>query len=123
MNMLDDVWISRLLDIAYAGCHKGCVAEARTIYERVLLLKPGHVPALIGLGFSHLVVGEHERAEAILRAVLSEHADDADARCMLGLCLAMQKKEEGLALLSSLKEREDATGRLADNLLKDFCKV
>jgi len=35
----------------------------------------------------------------------------------------MQKKEEGLALLSSLKEREDATGRLADNLLKDFCKV
>ena len=117
MNVLDDSQISRLLDIANAGCHKGCVHEARTIYDSVLALKPGHVPALIGRALSHIVVSDFDTAEAMLCDLLSEHADDADARCMLGLCLMLQKKEEGRTLLSSLQERDDAAGNLARNLL------
>lgn len=120
MNVLDDPQISRLLDIANAGCHKGCVHEARTIYDSVLMLKPGHVPALIGRALSHIVVGDFGTAEAILRDILSAHEEDADARCMLGLCLTMQKKDEGRELLSSLQEREDSAGRLARSLLEEL---
>ena len=118
MNMIDDSLISRLLDIANAGCHKGCVLEARTIYDSVLALKPGHVSARIGRALSHIVVNDFDTAEAMLRDILSSHADDADAKCMLGLCLMMQKKEEGRILLSSLQERDDSAGNLAKNLLE-----
>ncbi len=118
MNMLDDSQISRLLDIANAGCHKGCVHEARTIYDSVLAMKPGHVPALIGRALSHIVVSDYPAAEAMLRDILSEHAEDADARCMLGLCLMLQKKDEARGLLSSLREREDSAGKLAKSLLE-----
>ena len=120
MNVLEDSQISRLLDIAYAGCHKGCVHEARTIYDSVLVLKPGHVPALIGRALSHIVVSDFDTAETLLRDILSEHEDDADARCMLGLCLMMQKKEEGRSLLSSLQGRDDSAGKLAEHLLESL---
>ena len=118
MNVLNDSQISRLLDIANAGCHKGCVHEARTIYDSVLTLKPGHVPALIGRALSHIVVGDYDTADTILRDILSANSEDADAKCMLGLCLMMQKKEEGRVLLSALQERDDTAGKLAKQLLE-----
>ena len=78
--MLTDSQIARLLDIANAGCHKGMVLEARTIYDGVLALRPGHVPALIGQALSHVVIGEYDKAETLLRnGVLADHPDDPDA--------------------------------------------
>ena len=85
--MLTDSQIARLLDIANAGCHKGLVLQARTIYEGVLGVRPGHVPALIGQALSHIVIGEYDQAEKLLRdGVLSEHPDDADAKVKLHQC-------------------------------------
>ena len=93
--MLTDSQIARLLDIANAGCHKGMVLEARTIYDGVLALRPGHVPALIGQALSHVVIGEYDKAETLLRnGVLADHPDHPDARAMLGLCLSLADQQD-----------------------------
>lgn len=120
--MLTDSQIARLLDIANAGCHKGIVLEARTIYDGVLSVRPGHIPALIGQAFSHLVVGEYEQAEDMLRSnVLSEHPEDADARAMLGLCLLLaDRKDEAREILEPLSEEEGKASGLARSLLEQF---
>lgn len=117
--MLTDAQIARLLDIANAGCHKGMVLEARTIYDGVLAVRPGHVPALIGQALSHIVIGEYDKAEALLRdSVLAEHPDDADARAMLGLCLSLaDRKDEARDILQPLAEEGGSSSELARSLL------
>ena len=117
--MLEEATLVRLMDIANAGCHNGMVLEARSIYNCVLLLKPGHIPARIGLALSHMVVGELPKAEAMLRDVVAEHASDADALSMLGFCLFLMKRnEEAAALLEPLKDAPDSAGSLARSLLQ-----
>lgn len=116
--MLEHSQIARLLDIANAGCHRGLIQEARTIYENVLVLKPGHSPARIGLALSHLVIDEFEKAEEILREVLAENAVDAEARAMLGLCLTLAgKKDDAREYLDTLASEENESARLASSLL------
>jgi hypothetical protein len=116
--MLAHAQIVRLLDIANAGCHRGMVQEARAIYESLLVLKPGHVPARIGLALSRIVVDEFAEAEAMLRAVLDEHPHDAEARAMLGLCLSLSgREEEARAELEAVRDSEGTGARLAGSLL------
>ena len=120
--MLTESQITRLLDIANAGCHKGLVLQARAIYDGVLAVRPGHVPALIGQALSHIVIGEYDEAEKLLcDGVLSEHPDDADARAVLGLCLCLaDKKEEARAVLSPLAENGGQDAELARSLLENM---
>ncbi|WP_273523467.1 tetratricopeptide repeat protein [Mailhella massiliensis] len=120
--MLTDSQIVRLLDIANAGCHKGMVMEARTIYEGILAVLPGHAPALIGRALSHIVIGEYGQAETILRSeVLSENPDDAEGRVMLGLCLFLaDKKDEAEEILQPLAEEEHSSAELAKSLLEQI---
>lgn len=120
--MLTDSQITRLLDIANAGCHKGLVLQARAIYDGVLAVRPGHVPALIGQALSHIVIGEYDEAEKLLcDGILSEHPDDADAKAMLGLCLCLaDKKEEARAVLSPLVENDGQNAELARSLLENM---
>ena len=120
--MLTESQITRLLDIANAGCHKGLVLQARAIYDGVLAVRPGHVPALIGQALSHIVIGEYDEAEKLLcDGVLSEHPDDADARAVLGLCLCLaDKKEEARAVLSPLAENGAQNAELARSLLENM---
>ncbi len=120
--MLTDSQITRLLDIANAGCHKGLVLQARAIYDGVLAVRPGHVPALIGQALSHIVIGEYDEAEKLLcDGILSEHPDDADAKAMLGLCLCLaDKKEEARAVLSPLVENGGQNAELARSLLENM---
>lgn len=116
--MLTDFQIVRLLDIANAGCHKGLVLQARAIYDGILALKPGHIPAIIGRAMSSVVIGEFEKAEAILRAVLADNADDADAKSVLGLCLMLAgRKEEARDILETLSDNGSEASRLASALL------
>ena len=116
--MLEASHIARLMDIANAACHKGMVLEARTIFDSILVIKPGHVPALIGLALSHIVVNELAKAEGMLRDILASHEGDADAQAMLGLCLTLMKRqEEAAALLEPLKDNTDSAGGLARSLL------
>ena len=120
--MLTDSQIVRLLDIANAGCHKGMVMEARTIYEGILAVLPGHAPALIGRALSHIVIGEYGQAETILRSeVLSENPDDAEGRVMLGLCLFLaDRKDEAEEILQPLAEEEHSSAELAKSLLEQI---
>ena len=120
--MLTDSQIVRLLDIANAGCHKGMVMEARTIYEGILAVLPGHAPALIGRALSHIVIGEYGQAETILRSeVLSENPDDAEGRVMLGLCLFLaDKKDEAEEILQPLAEEEHSSAELANSLVEQI---
>ena len=119
--MLEHAQIVRLLDIANAGCHRGLVREARTIYESVLVLRPGHVPARIGLALSHIVVDEFDKAEALLNAVLTERPDDAEARGLLGLCLSLSgRKDEARTVLEDMQDCEGACARLASSLLEQM---
>ncbi len=117
--MLTDNQIARLLDIANAGCHKGAVLEARAVYEGVLAVKPGHVPALIGQAISRMVVGEYDAAEEQLRAVLDANPDDCDAIAALGLCLTLAgKAEEAAAALEKAAAAESPAADLARRLLE-----
>ena len=122
--MLTDSQISRLLDIANAGCHKGMVLEARTIYDGVLAVRPGHVPALVGQALSHIVIGEYDEAEKLLRdGILSGHPEDADAAVMLGLCLCLAgKKEEARDVLLPLTDAEGDASSLARSLMEQMDK-
>ena len=120
--MLDDSQITRLLDVANAGCHKGMVLEARTVYDGILAVRPGHVPSLIGKAMSHIVVGEYEQAETLLRNdVLDEHPDDADALAVLGLCLFLaDRKDEAREVLEGLTADEGSAAALANSLLEQM---
>ncbi|WP_294446113.1 tetratricopeptide repeat protein [uncultured Mailhella sp.] len=120
--MLTDSQIARLLDIANAGCHKGMVLGARTIYDGVLAVRPGHVPALIGQALSHIVIGEYEEAEKLLRDdILSEHPEDTDARAMLGLCLCLaDRKDEAREALRPLTEKDGSASELACSLMEQI---
>ena len=120
--MLTDAQITRLLDIANAGCHKGMVLEARTIYDGVLAVRPGHVPAIVGQALSHIVIGEFAQAETLLRdGVLAGHPDDAEANAMLGLCLCLAgRKEEAREVLRPLSESQNSAAALACSLLESM---
>ncbi len=117
--MLTDSQIVRLLDIANAACHKGLVLDARTIYDGVLAVRPGHIPAFIGQALSHIVIGEYARAEEIIRSqVLAENPDDAEAKAMLGLCLYLtDKKDEAREVLQTLADGQSKSSDLARSLL------
>ena len=119
--MLTDSQIVRLLDIANAGCHKGLIKEARTIYDGVLTLRPGHVPALIGRALSHIVLDDFSNAESQLRAILADHTEDPDALGTLGLCLFLSgQKDEARDILTSLAGGEGNAAALASALLKQM---
>ena len=117
--MLTDEQIARLLDIANAGCHKGAVLEARAVYDGVLAVKPGHVPALIGRALSCVVVGEYDKGEEQLRAVLDANPDDGDAMAALGLCLTLAgKTDEAGSILEKASASEGPAADLAKKLLE-----
>ncbi len=85
--MLSTQESQQLLDIANAGCTKGHIVEARTIFHALLAQNPDLIPASIGLAFSHIVVNEFEEGERLLREnILAAHPHDQDANLMLGLC-------------------------------------
>jgi hypothetical protein len=96
--------IKRLLDIANAGCSTGRVAQARTIYQGILSLKPGFAPAAIGLAFTHIVVDDFAEGERLLREdVLAATPDDEDALVMLSLCYTLAgQREEAAEILKPL---------------------
>jgi len=116
--MLEHSQIARLLDIANAGCRKGMVHEARIIYEKVLVMMPGHAPARIGLAMSYIAVDDFSTAETMLRELLAENSDDAEASVMLGFCLLLAgRKDEAREILVPLAETEGPGAALAASLL------
>ena len=119
--MLTKEQIARLLDIANAGCHKGMVAAARAVYEGVLAVKPGHVPALIGQALSHIVTGEYAEAEEKLSALIAQYPDDDDAKAALGLSFFLSgKKDEAKEVLAPLRGGDGNAAKLAASLIEQM---
>jgi len=103
--LLEDADISLLLDIANMACHRGFPAEARSIVDGVLAIKPDFPPALISLAFSHLIVDAFDEALAILDPVLEKNPKDNDAIIMKGMTLLLNKKiSEAKELFDSIPE-------------------
>lgn len=116
--MLSAYDLQRLLDIANVGCHTGHVIQARTVYQGVLALKPGFVPARIGMAYSHLVLDEFDEAEGILKAILAANPADADAQALLGLVYTLARRPaEAATFLQPLTAGHDARAELAASLL------
>lgn len=105
--------IARLLDIANMACQKGMVHDARCIFNAVLALKPGFVPAEVGLAFSHVVVDDFDGAQAILDRVLAEHDDDPDALAMLGLTHMLAGRREEAEGVFARMPRDGAAAEMA----------
>ncbi|MDR0379889.1 MAG: tetratricopeptide repeat protein [Candidatus Accumulibacter sp.] len=102
--LINDTQLAQLVDVGLAAAHLGRPGEARAIFENLLVYKPGHVPAQIGLAFSHLVCNDFEKAETLLREkVLSQNPQDAEALALLGLALSFDGRiEEAAKALESV---------------------
>ncbi len=116
--MLTQTEVTRLLDIANAGLHKGAVSQARTIYEGVLAGHPGHVPTLISLALSHIVVDDFAKADEILAGVLEGNPEDDDALVYLGLSQKLQQKTDEARETLGRVDPETTAGKLAASLLE-----
>mgnify|MGYP001770490028 FL=1 len=118
--MLSKEHKQRLLDVANAGCSKGHVVEARTIYEGLLTLDPNMAPANIGLAMSHIVLNEFAEGEELLREkVLAADPADQEARAMLGLCLTLAGRSEAAEeVLEPLSKEGGPRAELAATLLE-----
>lgn len=91
---LKDDDVALLLDIANLACHKGMPAEARTIADGVLAVRPGFAPAVITLAYSHLVVNDFATALDMLASLLEQRPDDADALLVQGLAYMLDERRD-----------------------------
>jgi thioredoxin-like negative regulator of GroEL len=94
-DLIDETQLARLVDVGLAAAHLGKPGEARAIFENLLVYRPEHAPARIGLAFTYLVCNDWEKTEAILRdEVLAKNPQDAEALALLGLALGFAGKAE-----------------------------
>lgn len=73
--------------------------EARRAYGEALALAPNDAGVLTNLGMSHLLAGEPEAAEPILRQAIALPNAPAEARQNLAIALALQGRFEEAELL------------------------
>jgi tetratricopeptide (TPR) repeat protein len=81
--------LAKLVEIGLFAAHSGQVARARALFEGLLQAVPNRVSAKVGLHLTELVVNDFAKAEDGLREVLAGHPDHAEAKALLGLCLAL----------------------------------
>lgn len=121
--MLSQSEITRLLDVASAACHHGRAFEARIILAGILSLKPDHIPAMLGLVYSYIVVDDFFTAEKILtEQILAQAPEDADAKAMLGFVYSLTKRpDEARAILLPLAEADtDVVNEKIQAMAKDL---
>ena len=115
--MIEDKQIHRLVEIGLLACHKGLPAEGRTIFTSLLSYNPNLTPAVIGLAFSHLVVGELSQAEEILAQVLAPNPHDQEALALLGLIKHFSgQKDEASQIFEGLAPGDNLAAKLAQEL-------
>jgi thioredoxin-like negative regulator of GroEL len=97
-ELIDETQLARLVDVGLAAAHLGKPGEARAIFENLLVFRPEHAPAKIGLAFTYLVCNDFGKAAAILRdEVLARNPQDAEALVLLGLALGFDGQAEEAA--------------------------
>ena len=101
--------------------------EAVSIYSRTLELRPGLLPAIVGLGISHQKSGNYDAAAEYYRTALEAHPDSAELHFQYAALALAQKKiphaiqrfETGLALDPTNADAQVALGE-AFAYLGDF---
>ncbi len=117
--MLTQKEISRLLDIALLGNHKGYTLQARTIFETILFFQKEHSGAILGLAHNYLTVGDFEKANELLQTILTKNKNDTEAKVLLGLSYFLQnKKEQAKSFLEEVANQSSSSKELAQNLLE-----
>jgi len=86
-------------------------AKAAGLFERVLALRPDHVPSLVWLGEMNLVQGQPEAAEGVLRKAVALQPREAAALYRLGRAELATRDFRGAAghLEAALALRPDAS--------------
>lgn len=120
MGIITDRQLSRLTDLGLAAAHFGEPALARSLFENLLIYRPGHAPAQIGLAFSCLVTGNLADARRILEdEVLTRNPDDADALALLGLTLSFAGEAGAAAARFVKTPASSAAGKLIATFLAE----
>lgn len=82
---------------------KESIEKAKTAFEAVLAERPGHLPAMFCLGLLYQYVGENAKAAEYFGKVhAADAADPFAAYKYAETLLALEKKDEGTALLEAI---------------------
>ena len=101
--------------------------EAKKIFLKVLAWDEDNTSACLQLAYAYLQTGEHVKADAFYKKVVSKHTADAEVLTNYASCLFhLGKTEESLAMLRRAVELDEGNAERHSNLgqslfcLKDF---
>lgn len=118
-RILDKDSVRLLLDVGFAACSRGVVAEARRIFDGILSAFPDNVSARVGQAFVLVVTDQFTGAEEILNEVLDQDPANDDARGFLALSKYLQKDTEALdEQMTRFADTSSSGYRLAASLLE-----
>ena len=117
-EILEKSEIRMLINVAFAGCSKGCVTKSREIFSKILEVYPDISAAKVGLAFSHVVVDEFDRGDEILTSVLEADSSNDDARGFLVLSKFLQKNTDAVdSLMNEFVDTESSGYKLARSVI------
>ena len=106
--MLEEKDLRTLAEVGFCAVSMGNMLPARTIFEGLAAVRPGHEAPRMGLAMSHYMVNEFEAAEDILRGLRLDKPDFRLADVHLALCLVLAgRKDEAWPLLQELDKIKD----------------
>lgn len=94
MEVLSKDEIRLLLNIGYAACAKGQVLYSRRIFDNLLAVFPDMEAVKIGKAFSHIVVDEFDKSQAILEPLTTSENVGDEVYALLAFSYALQKREQ-----------------------------
>jgi predicted regulator of Ras-like GTPase activity (Roadblock/LC7/MglB family) len=87
--------------LARVALDRGDLSRAKSAWERVLTMEPGHAGALKGLGFLSFQQGDLDSATRLLGAALAADPDDSSVATALGTVLVAAGDADGAATVDA----------------------
>lgn len=108
-----------LVNLGYELVSSGQVAAGRKIFSNLVEVYPDNQTIMVGLAFSHIVVDEFAKGEAILAPFLAQDDVFDETLAIAVLSKFLQKDLDGAkALASQIKDLESPAAVLAKNILE-----
>lgn len=105
MDILNKEELGLLCKVGFMACASGKVNEGREIFESLQIALPESVGPQIGMAFSYMIVDNFEKCDSTLKEILEKDELNYDAKGLLALSLALQKKDDEVReLVATLKE-------------------